>query len=103
MDKKRKEEEISKENDKSFLNDGMATEKIKESVKSIRYEYHQRRNETLEKFTERMQNKHSFFYERYPFLFDMCLRNDFNFEHLSYFLSMRDKIINDQISSEERS
>jgi hypothetical protein len=36
-------------------------------------------------------------------LFDMCTRTDFNYQHLNYFLSKRDEIISDKISSEDAS
>ena len=103
MDKKRKESDITKENDKTFLQDGMSTNDIRKTVKHIR-EYLEKGGLTpIEERVNQLKIEHSFFVERYPMLFDMCSRNDFNYDHLNYFLKMRDEVIADHVSSEDAS
>ena len=103
MEKKRKESQITKENEKTFLSDGMSTADIRKTVQYIRQYIEKKGASSLEDRIEKVKIDHAFFAERYPMLFDMCTRSDFNYEYLNYFLSMRDKIINDQLSSEEAS
>lgn len=103
MDKKRKESEITKENDKTFLKDGMSTTDIRKTVKHIREYLDKGGSVPIEERINQIKIDHAFFVERYPMLFEMCIRSDFNNDYLNYFLNMRDKIINDSISSEEAS
>jgi len=45
-----------------------------------------------------------FFEERYPMLYAMVTKEEgFEYSSLEYFLGMRDKIINNQLSSEQAS
>ncbi len=101
--KKRKESDITADNDKTFLKDGMTTLDIRKTVQYIREYITKPGSATLEERTSKLQEEHKFFYERYPMLFDMCLKSDFNYDHLNYFLRMRDQIINDKISSDDAS
>ena len=101
--KKRKEEDITRDNDKSFLNDGISTNDIRKTVKYIREYIDKPGITTLEEKSAKLRQDYSFFNERYPLLFEMCIKPNFNYEHLNYFLRMRDNIINDKLSSEEAS
>ena len=101
--KKRKESDITKENDKEFVKDGMTTAEIRKAVQYIREYIGKPGIATLDEKTEKLKQEHAFFYERYPLLFDMCLRPDFSYDHLNYFLRMRDQIIQDKMSSDEAS
>lgn len=102
-DKKRKGSEITKENDKSFLKDGMSTNDIRKTVQYIREYINKPGKATIDEKTQKIKEEHSFFCKRYPLLFDMCLKPDFNYDHLNYFLRMRDQVISDKLSSEEAS
>lgn len=93
---KRNSEEVTKENDKSFVNDGMSTPDIRDTVAKIRRVYKTTRESKL-------KSEFSFFVERYPMLYDMCIRDDFNPSFLEYFLLKRDEIINNKISAEDAS
>jgi hypothetical protein len=88
---------------KDFVEDGLSTNEIREKIKSIRQYLKNPNNNTLEQKIEYLKLTESFFVERYPFLFDMCIKDDFNYETLNYFLDMRDNIINNKMSSEEAS
>jgi hypothetical protein len=103
MDKKRKVTDISKENDKAFVQDGMTTDEVRNTVKHIRAYIEKGGNVSIEDRIKQLQTEHAFFAERYPMLFDLCTRQEFNLEHLNYFLKMRDEIINDKISTEDAS
>lgn len=101
--KKRKGSEITMENDKSFLQDGMSTSDIRKTIHQIRSYIEKPGSASLEDKIEKLKNDHPFFVERYPMLFEMCSRSDFNYNHLNYFLNKRDEIIDDKISSEDAS
>ena len=103
MDKKRKVSEITKENDKAFLQDGMSTADIRKTVQYIRTFMEKGGQMTSEEKINKLKTDHSFFAERYPMLFEMSTKPEFNFEHLNYFLNKRDEIINNKISSEDAS
>lgn len=101
--KKRKVTDMTKENDKQFLTDGMSTADIRKTIQNIRAYIEKDGNTSLEDRIKKLETDHAFFAERYPLLFDMCTKLDFNFEYLNYFLLKRDQIINDEISSEDAS
>ena len=101
--KKRKNVDITKENDKQFLHDGMSTADIRKTVQYIREYMQKGGNMSIEDRTNKLKTEHAFFAERYPMLFEMCLKPEFNYEHLNYFLSMRDQIIDDKISADDAS
>ena len=103
MDKKRKGNDITKENDKAFLKDGMTTADIRNTVKHIRSYIEKGGNVPIDDRIKQLQTEHAFFFERYPMLFDMCTRQDFNYDHLNYFLKMREEVINDKVSAEDAS
>jgi len=103
MDKKRKVSEITKVNDQAFLQDGMSTADIRKTVQYIRTFMEKGGQMTSEEKINKLKTDHSFFAERYPMLFEMSTKPEFNFEHLNYFLNKRDEIINNKISSEDAS
>jgi len=88
-------------NDKDFVNDGMTTADIRKTVQQIRAYIEKGGAATLEERIEQLKQDHPFFVERYPLLFEMSTRADFNFNHLNYFLSKRDDIIDDKLSNED--
>lgn len=103
MDKKRKVENITQGNSKDFLQDGMTNDEIRASIKYIRAYIEKKGSATLSERVDELTKSQSIFAERYPILFDMCTRPQFNFDDLNYFLQKRDEIINDKISVEDAS
>ncbi len=103
QNKKRKPSEITQENNKDFVNDGMTTMDIKKTIQHIRAYIEKPGNASLDDRVKKLREDHTFFVERYPMLFEMCTKPDFNFQYLNYFLNKRDEIINDKISSEDAS
>lgn len=101
--KKRKLTHITKENDKTFLQDGLSTADIRKKVQYIREYLNKPSSASLDEKITYLRGEQESFVERYPMLFEMCIKPDFNYEHLNYFLQMRDDIINDKISSEDAS
>jgi hypothetical protein len=99
-DRETKKQRIA-QNDKQFIDDGMTTADIRKTVQQIRAYIEKGGAATLEERIDKLKQDHTFFVERYPMLFDMSTRADFNFNHLNYFLSKRDDIINDKITNED--
>lgn len=90
-------------NNKDFIKDGMTTEDIKKNVNYIRNYIEKPGVASLKDRIEQLKTDCKLFVERYPMLFEMCVSNDFTYENLNYFLNMREKIVNDQISTEKAS
>lgn len=88
---------------KNFVKDGMTTNDIRKSIQQIRSYLQKGGAATLEERIAQLKIEHAFFTERYPMLFEMCTRPDFDYNHLNYFLNKRDDIINDKVTSEEAS
>lgn len=88
--------------DKDFIKDGLDNDKIIEIIKKIRDVLDIKSNDEI---IQNLKTEFSFFADRYPMLFDLSTRTDepFNWEYLNYFLSMRNKIINDELTSEKAS
>lgn len=103
MEKKRKVENITQGNSKDFLQDGMTTDEIRASVKYIRQYIEKKGMATLPERVDELSKSQAIFAERYPILFDMCTRPNFNFDDLNYFLKKRDEIINDKVSVDDAS
>ena len=92
-----------------FVKDGMETADIKTMVQDIvlymtenkaKYSSHEELLIGLKNSIEGIL----FFEERYPMLFAMVTKEEgFEYSSLEYFLGMRDKIINNQLSSEQAS
>ena len=92
-----------------FVKDGMETADIKTMVQDI--VLYMTENKTKYSSHDELLNemKNSiegilFFEERYPMLYVMVTKEEgFEYSSLEYFLGMRDKIINNQLSSEQAS
>lgn len=87
---------------KDFEKDGLENEAIIKTIQEIREKIERNLNVDI---SEQLKKEYEFFVERYPVLFDIASRNDepFNWEYLNYFLSMRSKIINDELTSDKAS
>ena len=99
----REAKKYKKTNDKSFIEDGMTTNDIRKTVQQIRAYLEKGGVASLEDRVAQLKIDHSFFAERYPMLFEMCIHTEFNYDHLNYFLNKRDEIIHDKISSDDAS
>lgn len=85
-----------------FVNDGLSTHAIRDTIMNIRNYIQKHKNE--ENIEEKLKADYSFFAQRYPILYNMaCDSKEFDFQSLEYFLNMRDNIINNKISSEDAS
>ena len=92
-----------------FVKDGMETADIKTMVQDIvlymtenktKYSSH---DELLKEMKNSIEGI-LFFEERYPMFYAMVTKEEgFEYSSLEYFLGMRDKIINNQLSSEQAS
>jgi len=93
-------------NTKDFVKDGLSNEEIINNVKTI---IDRSKNEEFkgipeqEKY-EKLKEEFENFSSRYPMLFELAIRNEnFSWENLNYMLTMRNKIINDELTSENAS
>jgi len=89
--------------EKEFIKDGLTNEDIIVVIKDIldkkKLDENKRLNEN-DRF-EKLKNEFDFFATRYPMLFDLTLRDgEFDWVSLNYFLTMRNKIINNEMTSE---
>ena len=92
-----------------FVKDGMETADIRAMVQDIvlyttenktKYSSHEELLHEMKKSIEGIL----FFEERYPMLYAMVTKEEgFEYSSLEYFLGMRDKIINNKLSSEQAS
>jgi len=103
MDKKRKINDITNENNKEFVSDGMTTDEIKKTVRNIREYLEKNSKVSIADRLKKIEEDNAFFAKRYPMLFELVTRDTFNYEHLNYFLNMREKVIADKISADEAS
>lgn len=87
---------------KDFEKDGLENEEIVKTIQEIRLKIDNSNNNDI---TEQLKTEYPFFVERYPILFDIASRTSepFNWEYLNYFLSMRTKIISDELTSDKAS
>jgi hypothetical protein len=87
---------------KDFIKDGMTNDDIINTLKKIRLVIE---NKSTNEIIEQLKKEHDVFSSRYPVLFELATRNDepFNWDYLQYFLNMRSKIVNDEITSEKAS
>lgn len=92
--------------EKEFLTDGLSNEELVVTISNIikrNNEEEIKKLSDMEKF-EKLRGEFSFFSERYPMLFEMAIRDDnFPWDNLSYMLNMRNKIINNEMTSENAS
>lgn len=85
-----------------FVNDGLTTNEIRNTIKKIREYIKINKNET--EFAEKLKKDYEFFSTRYPLLYSMaCDEKKFDYDSLEYFLTMRDRIIDEKITTEEAS
>ena len=92
---------MSKKNLPQFVKDGLTSDEIREKISVIRKIID--KDGFSESIKETIRNNHTEFSERYPMLFDLVVRPDFNHSYLDYFLAMRENIIENKISSEDAS
>ena len=92
--------------EKDFIQDGLTNEAIIIEIKKIiirKDESDFKGMNEMEKY-KKLQSEFEFFSDRYPMLFDMATRNEeFDWDALNYFLTMRLRIINNRMTSEEAS
>ena len=92
-----------------FVKDGMETADIKAMVQDIvlymteNKAKHSSREELLNEMKKSIEGI-LFFEERYPMLYAMVTKEEgFEYSSLEYFLEMREKIVNNQLTSEQAS
>ena len=90
-----------------FLSDGLDNKAICDIVQDIMVILHDNKGKVQHAQLVNnisQEEKFKFFIERYPMLFDMVTKETgFEYSSLEYFLSMRDEIIKQRITSEEAS
>jgi len=92
-----------------FVKDGMETADIKTMVQDIVLYMTENKTKysSYDELLKEMKNSIEgilFFEERYPMLYAMVTKEEgFEYSSLEYFLGMRDKIINNKLSSEQAS
>jgi hypothetical protein len=91
---------------KDFIEDGLTNDGIIEVIKKIRDRL---KDDDIRKIKEmdryiKLKEEFSFFSNRYPMLYELSIRNeDFDWKSLDYMLNMRNRIINDDMTSEDAS
>lgn len=90
--------------DKDFLKDGLTNEELVKNIEEIIERKKQiSYKDDNEKF-EKLKLEFPKFAERYLMLFEMVLRDgDFDWNSFNYMIKMRNKIINNHMTSEEAS
>jgi len=92
--------------EKDFIKDGLDNDTIIQTIKEILEKKNLDENKKIGEMElyEKFKNEYKFFSERYPMLFELTLRNhEFDWNSLNYFLNMRNKIIEDKMTSEDAS
>lgn len=86
---------------KDFIDDGLDNVSIINTIKEIRNIIENDNSYNIEK----LKKEYNFFANRYPMLFDISVRKDeaFNWDYLNYFLNMRTKIVNNELTVEKAS
>lgn len=106
MGKKDKRQKTSDNHD--FVKDGMETNEIRTIVQDIMLYIEENRNkmefkDIISSLKDNI-NRVEFFEQRYPLLYEMVTREQgFEYQSLEYFLSMRENIIQNKMSSEDAS
>jgi hypothetical protein len=96
----------SKTDDTEFVKDGLTTQDIRSMIKNIRdFIENNKRTMNHDDIVKKLETDHAFFAKRYPMLFSMATDNQrkFDYKSLEYFLNMRDKIISNEMTSEQAS
>jgi len=88
---------------KDFISDGLTNDEIIKNVSMIIKDNKTDEYKNMdgnEKY-EKLKLKYDFFANRYPMLFELALKDEiFPWDNLNYMLSMRNKIINNELTSE---
>ncbi len=96
----------SKTHDAEFVKDGLGTQDIRGVIQNIR-DFIEKNKKTMkhDEIVKKLETDHAFFATRYPMLFSMATDNkrEFDYKSLEYFLNMRDKIISNEMTSEQAS
>lgn len=89
---------------KDFVKDGLTNDEIITTIKNI---INRKKSDEMKEIKEemdrygKMREEFKSFADRYPMLFELSLRNDdFDWNSLNYMLNMRNKIINNEMTSE---
>ncbi len=92
------------EEQKDFIKDGLDNDKITEIIKKIRKTIEYEGGGDYDSKKKSLETEFDNFNKRYPMLFDMAIRKEpFDWNSFNYFMNMRQKIINDEISSDKDS
>ena len=92
-----------------FVSDGLDTKEIRDIVQDIMIIIENNKNKsTHEEIINNIKNSNDvrikLFTERYPMLFDMVTKEEgFDYSSFEYFLTMRDKIIKKELTSDDAS
>lgn len=92
-----------------FVSDGLDTKEIRDIVQDIMIIIQNNKNKaTHEEIINNIKNSDDvrikLFTERYPMLFDMVTKKEgFDYPSFEYFLTMRDKIIKKELTSDDAS
>lgn len=92
-----------------FVSDGLDTKEIRDIVQDIMIIIENNKNKaTHEEIINNIKNSDDvrikLFMERYPMLFDMVTKKGgFDYSSFEYFLTMRDKIIKKELTSDDAS
>jgi hypothetical protein len=92
-----------------FVRDGLDTKEIRDIVQDIMIIIQNNKNKsTHEEIINNIKNSNDarikLFIERYPMLFDMVTKKEgFDYSSFEYFLTMRDKIIKKELTSDDAS
>jgi hypothetical protein len=92
---------MSKKDLPQFVKDGLTTDEIREKISTIRKIID--KDGFSESIKESIREEHLEFSERYPMLFDLVVREEFNHNYLDYFLAMRENVIEKKITCEDAS
>lgn len=103
MEGRNKRQKTGINNDKGFIKDGLSSAEIRKTAQYIRQYLEKQGEASYENKVEYLKSNHKLFAERYPMLFEMCLTQEFSFSDLDYFLNMRERVLNDQVSMEKAS
>ena len=89
---------------KEFISDGMTNDELIEVINNIlKRKKEITYNNDNEKY-EKLKNEFPKFAERYIMLFEMVIRDEeFDWKSFNYMINMRNKIINNQMTTEEAS
>jgi len=92
--------------EKDFIKDGLKNDELISIIKEIieKKNLDENKNLNINDKYEKLKLEYDFFSSRYPMLFDLTLRDGpFDWDSLNYFLTIRNKIINNEITNENAS